>query len=135
MAAIQSSYNRNALLRNSLRGNAAFSGLSGAALIAGAGPLASVLGVHPAISMPLGAGLIVFALAVAKISAPDRLRADTGVVVALLDLAWVAASASLLLVGGLGLTTIGMIAVGLVAEVIGTLAVLQMFGARKITSP
>ena len=134
MAAIQSSNNRNALLRNSLRGNAAFSGLSGAALIAGAGPLGSVLGVHPAISMPLGAGLIVFALTLAKISSPERLRADTGVLVAVLDLAWVAASVALLLVGGLGLTTIGMIAVGLVAEVIGTLAVLQMFGARKITS-
>lgn len=119
-------------LRRSLRGNAWFSGLSATLLFVTARPIADFLGIEaPWIIRTLGLGLLLYAFwltMIARRPTPDRREvwATVG-----LDAAWVLGSALLLLTGPVPLTFAGKWAVGIVADIVATFAVLQTYGLFK----
>ena len=118
------------MLRLALRGNAAFSTISGAITIVAAAPLADVLGVDYAwVLVILGAGLLFFAAALWSSAAQPVVNRARAKVAVGLDLGWVAAGAALI---GLGLLTApGAAIVSAVAHVVLLFAVLQVFGLSK----
>lgn len=117
------------LLRAALRGNALFSGLSGILFLAAAQPIASFLGMEmPWVIRALGAGLLIYAiwlLECARRSVLDRREAWAAIA---LDSAWVVGSALLLIADPLSLTLSGKWAVGIVADLVATFALLQFYG-------
>jgi hypothetical protein len=119
------------LLRRALHANAAFSLLTGLALLAGAGPVADLLGLHPAISMPVGAGLIVFALSVRAISLLRAIPDVLPVLVIAGDAAWVAGSIVVIALPGLGITIAGTLLIAVVAEIVGGFAIAQALALRR----
>lgn len=119
------------LLRHALHANAAFSLLSGLALLAGAGPLADLLGIHPSITMSAGAGLIVFALSVRSISLLPTIPDAWPVMVIAGDAAWVAGSITVIALPGLGITTAGTLLIAIVAVVVGGFAIVQALALRR----
>ena len=120
------------LLGGALRANASFSVLSGLALVCAAPALASWTGLGPVwLLRAIGAGLLLFAvdlflLARRAAAHPGRVR-----LVIAMDLAWVAGSAVLLLVGAESLTRAGFWLVFGVAEVVAAFALLQFLGLRR----
>lgn len=122
---------RTRLLRLALRTNAAFSTVCGVILLAAAGRLEPMLGIARIELLLTGASLLPFACALAfnaQRPVPNRVAAWIAVG---LDLAWVAGSAALLIGHLRPLTSAGYWAVLGVAEVVLTLAVLQIVGLRR----
>ena len=119
------------LLRHALHANAAFSLLTGLALPAGAGPLPDLLGIHPAISMSAGAGVIVFALGVRAISLLHAIPDALPVVVMAADAGWVAGSIVVIALPGLGITITGTLLIAVVAEIVGGFAVVKAVALRR----
>lgn len=124
----------SSLLVRSLVSNAAFSGLSGLALLLGAGPLGSWTGVSEIwLLRAIGVGLVGFCAALillARSEPPDRrlVLAATGA-----DFAWVLGSAALLVGFPDLLTTAGKSAVGIVAALVAAFGVAQVVGLRRLT--
>lgn len=120
--------------------NAAFSVLSGAALIIMAGVISGAIFAAPADWVPLGlrllgAGLLIFALDV-WIMARNRFIRKKGVLlIVVADLVWLLASALLLLFGSQLLTGTGMLLIGVVAAFVAVFAIGQFIGAGKIVAP
>ncbi|PPK95407.1 hypothetical protein CLV92_106230 [Kineococcus xinjiangensis] len=112
-------------LRAAVRANVAFSATTGVLAVAGAPVFARHLGdVGEGALAGLGAALVLFAATVALLgwrSASARL----GRVLAVLDAAWVAGSAVVLLVAGARFTTAGVLAVVGTSAAVGVLAVLE----------
>lgn len=119
------------LLRYSLRANAVFSLLSGGILVAAAGPLAEFLGlVEARQSSGLGANLIVFAALLFGLAAQRSIRLWLAGCVVGGDVAWVLASAGLIVAGPLSASANA--AVALVASVVLLFAILQYAGMRRL---
>ncbi len=87
------------LLRTSLRANAAFSAASGAALIAAAGPLATLMGISATLALPVVGVILVLYAGTLWWSArrPTLNRGEARIAISM-DVAWVVASAALLLI-------------------------------------
>lgn len=121
------------LLRTALRGNAAFSALSGAVLIAAAGPLAALMGIAvSAILPPIGVILALYAGGLWwSARRPQVSRTEARIAVAM-DVAWVVLSAALLLLAPLLLTPAGRWIVAAVAVCVAAFAVLQALGLRAL---
>ena len=119
------------LLRTALRGNAAFSITCSLILLAGAGWLEPRLGV-PALALRIvGVSLAPFALGLWRNAArPSVARGEAWTAVGL-DLAWVAASAALVLADLWPLETAGTWTVVAVADVVLTFAILQWVGLAR----
>src|SRR5215471_12871191 len=104
------------LLRRTLQGNALFCGIGGAACIVGAGPITTLLGLSTPIILPvLGLVLLLTALSLFRAVAHRSVDYRTGLLYAIIDSAWVAGSAILLLSGRIPITPEGKWAVSVVA--------------------
>ena len=124
-----------ATLRRVLLTNAGLSGAAGLALVFGAKPLAALLGGLPPVAlMAVGVGLVLFAAGVFGAARRAGLReAEVRAVVAA-DVAWVVASAALLVLWPDLLSTAGRWIVGLCAVGVADFAVLQYLGLRGLTA-
>ncbi|MEZ4217189.1 MAG: hypothetical protein R3E88_11975 [Myxococcota bacterium] len=118
-------------LRTALRANAAFSGGSGLALLAGDGFFAALLGAfqHVGEVQLVGAGLVAFAAVLVALARRAAIPAAAARAVVVADAVWVVGSAVALLAAPL--PTLGAAAVALVALVVAGLAVWQAAGLRR----
>jgi hypothetical protein len=123
-----------ALLRGSLRGNAAFSALSGLACLVAAGPLSVALGVpDPRWLAGLGVNLVAFAGLLGVLAARRPIHLPSTWIVVALDLLWVVGTVPLVLADGL--TRTGNLVAVAVADVVLVLALLQYLGIRRLRAP
>lgn len=116
-----------------LLGNATFGVLSAFICLLWAQPLATALGFTSPLSLVVvGVGLLLFAAELAWIAI--RKPADRRVLTIIfgLDVAWVIASAIILLTGWLPLTTAGMWTIITVADIVAVFAVLEFIGLRRL---
>ena len=128
------------LLRRTLKGNAAFSVISGAALVAFAGPFAAratrqpvtVAGLDLALVFEiLGVGVVLFGLLCGFIATRESLPAGLARIVFAADLAWVLGSAVALALPA-SWTTLGIAGIVAVALIVADLAVLEYLGLRRL---
>jgi len=118
------------LLRNSLRGNAAFSTLSGLTFAVGASTLAPPIGLaDPRILMSIGVGLLGFAGYLAFVASRPELPVPTALQIVWADLAWVLITIPLALTV---LNFTGILATLAIADVVLLFAILQYVGVRRI---
>ena len=131
---LQEGTNNSNLLRKALQGNALFSGLSGLASFFAAQWLAQFTGIHePLVFVVLGVILIVFAVDLAWLASRESPDRRLVWVVILLDVAWVAGSAAILMTDLVPLTVSGRWAIALLAEVVAVFALLQYIGLRRLS--
>jgi hypothetical protein len=117
-------------LQRMLIADAVISGITGGALLLGAGALSAVLNVPAALLRVSGAILIPFAAMVLLFStaiSPARVWTVIG-----LNFAWVAASALVLVGGWIQPNTLGIAFVIAQAVAVAALAELQMTGLRRL---
>lgn len=123
---------RPSLLVRVLAANAAFSGLSGLALVAAAGPVGCWLGVAEIwILRLLGIGLLGFCAGLLLLARSERPARGLVLAATASDFAWVAGSAVLLLGFPDLLTPAGNGAVAVVAVVVAGLGGAQVAGLRR----
>jgi hypothetical protein len=119
------------LLRFALRLDAMGTGANGAVYVVVAAIFGEMFGLPAAFLYPIGAFLVAFAAAVFFLaSRPTVSKAAAGVVMAV-NIAWVAASAELLIAGWFPLTGLGTALVIAQAVVVTGFAGLQFAGLRK----
>lgn len=127
------------LLRRTLWGNAVFSIASGAILAIFAGPFAgaaahapvTVMGLDLAIVLELlGLGVIAFGALAAWVASRPTLPQAWARVIFAADLAWVVASALVLLLPAW--TTAGIAGIVVVALIVADLAILEYLGLRRL---
>ena len=130
------------LLRRTLWGNAVFSVISGAVLVAFATPFArlateapvSLLGLDLAIVFELlGVGVIAFGAACAWAASRETLPRGWAQVIFVADIAWVVASALVLMLPA-SWTATGIAGIVVVALVVADLAVLEYVGLRRLNA-
>ncbi|MFY0681728.1 MAG: SRPBCC family protein [Thalassovita sp.] len=126
------------LVKTALSLNAAFSGLSGLALLILAPTFAAllftdVLAWAPVVLRLVGAGLLMFAAVLVLMAlsvGTTRLHVN---LVVLADLGWVAGTAAGLALFSSFISATGTVLLVLVAAVVGTFAILQLIGAKTLT--
>lgn len=120
------------LLRNALRGNALFSGFSGMVSVFAAQSLAAFTGLQePLVFIVIGVVLILFALDLIWIASRESIDRRFVWAVIILDIAWVAGSAIILLLDLIPLTVAGRWTTILLAETVAVFAILQYIGLRR----
>jgi hypothetical protein len=121
----------NALVRLALRLDAVVTGANGVAYLALAGVLDGPLGIEASTLRPLGAFLVVFAIAVAAVS--TRERPATGAVRAVIaaNLIWAADSLIVLAAGWLDPSAVGGVWIAMQALVVAGFAGLQAAALRN----
>ena len=120
---------KNQLLRTALTSNAAFSAISGIALVL----LNSQFQHWFELNIPfwlIGLGLLPFAWMGYQASRDESNMVKRGQVITIMDLTWVTASIGVLLI--FDLTTIGQWVVGIVALIVADFALFQWLGMRRI---
>ena len=116
-------------LRRSLQIDGVASGLCGVLLLAGAGPLSSLMGLAgPGIARMVGALLVVYAAALLWNGARATASRGGALAAVVLDAAWVAGSALVILDGPL--TALGNLAVAAVAVLL--FAILEAVGLARL---
>lgn len=119
-------------LRRALLANAAFSTVSGAAVLAFAEGLAAQLGVPWAWLLPaLGVGLLVFAALLVATARRRPIDLRAAVAISAADGLWVAGSVALVWLDPTGTTTLGRWLVLGVADVVLLLALAQAWGIHR----
>lgn len=130
------------LLRRTLWGNAAFSVISGAVLVACAGPFASwathepvsVAGLDLAIVFELlGLGVVVFGVLCGWAASREALPQGLARVIFAADIAWVVASALVLMLPA-AWTGIGIAGIAVVALIVADIAILEYLGLRRLST-
>ena len=124
---------RSALLHHLMIADAAISGVTGLALMAGAGTLSTLLGVPEPVMRYSGLILIPFAVMVLYWSNPTRMSKPRVWTVIALNIAWVIASVLVLVAGWLEPTALGVAFVLFQAVVVAGFAELQYVGLRSLT--
>ena len=121
----------SSFLRRSLQLDAIASGLTGALLLIGAGPVSAVIGLSsPAVARIIGVVLVMYAAALlwnarrASVSRGETLAA------VVLNAAWVLGSIAVIELGLL--STLGNVAVGVVALAVLGFALLEIVGLRRL---
>ena len=131
------------LLRRTLWGNAVFSVISGAVLVAFATPFAllateapvSVMGLDLALVFELlGLGVVAFGAICAWAASRETLPRSWAQVIFAADIAWVVGSALVLMLPA-AWTTAGIAGIAVVALIVADLAVLEYLGLRRLTAP
>jgi len=121
------------LLRNALRGNALFSGLSGAVALLAAQSLAAFTGIQmPVVFIILGVVLILYAIDLFWIASQETIDHRFAWATILLDVVWVLGSVAILLFESPPLTVAGRWTVALLAEAVAIFAILQYIGLRRL---
>ena len=130
------------LLRRTLWANAVFSVISGAVLVAFAGPFAalateaplSVVGLELAIVFELlGLGVVAFGLIAGWAASREILPRGLARAIFAADIAWVAGSALVLLLPA-SWSTIGIAGIAVVALIVADIAVLEYLGLRRLNA-
>jgi len=130
------------LLRRTLWGNAVFSVISGAVLVAFATPFSrlateaplSVLGLDLAIVFELlGLGVVAFGAVCAWAASRQTLPRGWAQVIFIADIAWVAASVLVLMLAA-SWSTAGVAGIAVVALVVADLAILEYLGLRRLNA-
>ena len=122
----------SSLLRRALAANAVFSGTTGLALVLAGEALAAWLGLPDGrIALLLGLALLAFAAGLAVLARSDRPGRPLVLAVTASDMAWVAASAVLLVGFPDLLTPAGNLVVAAVAVVVAALGAAQAVGLRR----
>jgi hypothetical protein len=130
------------LLRRTLWGNAVFSVISGAVLVAAATPFArmateapvSLLGLDLAIVFELlGVGVIAFGAICGWAASRESLPRGVAQVIFIADIAWVAGSALVLMLPA-AWTGVGIAGIVVVALIVADLAVLEYLGLRRLNA-
>jgi len=130
------------LLRRTLWANAAFSVISGAVLVAFAGPFAalateaplSVAGLELAIVFELlGLGVVAFGAICGWAASRETLPRGWAQVIFVADIAWVAGSALVLLLPA-SWSTAGIAGIVVVALIVADMAVLEYLGLRRLST-
>ena len=130
------------LLRRTLWGNAVFSVISGAVLVAFATPFArlatetpvSLAGLELAIVFELlGLGVVAFGAVCAWAASREALPRSWAQVIFVADIAWVAGSALVLLLPA-SWTTAGIAGIVVVALIVADIAVLEYLGLRRLSA-
>ena len=128
------SKDNSTFLRNSLRGNAAFSILTGLASIFASRPIAEYMGINPpTILIALGVGLISFAAFVLYTATQSPIDKRSVIAIIVGDVLWVLGSVALLLTNIVPFTTAGKWEVGIIAGIVALFADLQLFGLWKMS--
>ena len=131
------------LLRRTLWGNAVFSVISGAVLVAFATPFArlateaplTVMGLDLALVFELlGLGVVAFGAICAWAASRETLPRSWAQLIFAADIAWVVGSALVLMLPA-AWTTAGIAGIAVVALIVADLAVLQYLGLRRLTAP
>ena len=134
-AEVQAASQPASLLKRALRGNAAFSVVSGAVLVVEAPFLAPVMGIPAPLALTVtGIVLLPFGLLLWWLAGREELARTVGWIAIELDVLWVAGSIALLLSGWLPLTTAGNWIIALVADAVAMFAVLQYLGVRRLAT-
>ncbi len=121
------------LLRDTLRANSIFSGVSGLVLVVGFAPLANFIGVAWAWTLiVLGIGLLGYAFLLMQASRRAELEMKEAMVFIVSDVVWVLLSVVLLLTDWIPFTIEGRWLIVILADVVACFAVLQFIGARRI---
>lgn len=124
------SHAQSRLLRTALMSNAAFSALTGVALVLAGAQIATWLGHIPAwLLMTVGGGLMGFAGLI--IVAVSHMQPARALLITALDLGWIICTVPLIFVSEL-LSDPGKVAVLVVAMLVGLLALAQMAGIRAL---
>ncbi|KAA3659455.1 MAG: hypothetical protein DWQ04_22275 [Chloroflexi bacterium] len=132
----QTAYQVNAkegLLRNTLRGNAIFSVISGLLFTFAAGQVATFTGIPSTIVvLVIGISLLPFAIIVFRVATSSPLDKKGAKTIIGMDIAWVIASYVFLFVAWSMLTVGGRWFVALQGEAIFLFALFQSIGLRRI---
>jgi hypothetical protein len=120
-------------LRRVLQADGLSSGISGAALTFGAGPVGAFLGLETTwVLVLIGILLLVYAAALFYAAAQERIERQFLAAVIALNVAWVIGSGVILLTEWLPLTPGGWWAVAVVADAVAIFAALQYYGLRRL---
>jgi len=115
-----------------LQANGLFSGVSGAAFIVAAKPLAAFLGgVAPTVLIVLGVGLLLYALGLFREASQRPINRQFVIAAIIMDGAWVLGSIVLLLTDWVSFSVAGKWAVAIVADIVAVFAILQYYGWRR----
>ena len=134
-AEVQAASQPASLLKRALRGNAAFSVVSGAVLVVEAPFLAPIMGIPSPLALTVtGIVLLPFGLLLWWLAGREELARTVGWIAIELDVLWVAGSIALLLSGWLPLTTAGNWIIALLADAVAMFAVLQYLGVRRLAT-
>ncbi len=118
-------------LRRSLQIDGVASGVCGVLLLAGAGPLSSLMGLPgPHIARTVGALLVVYAAALLWNGARATVSRGGALAAVVLNAAWVAGSAVVILAGPL--TALGTLAVAAVAVAVLLFGILEAVGLARL---
>jgi hypothetical protein len=121
----------SSFLRRSLQIDGVASGLCGVLLLAGAGPLSSLMGLAgPGIARTVGALFVVYAAALLRNGARATVSRGGAVAAVVLNAVWVAGSAVVILDGPL--TPLGNLAVAAVAVAVLLFAILEAVGLARL---
>jgi hypothetical protein len=121
------------LLRRALLANAAFSALSGIALMAGSAAWHQQFGLgSPWVLIVVGASLLVFAARAVFVAGEPAARGRDVRVITGMDLSWVAGSVLVLAFEPLQMTLAGRLAVAVVAGLVTAFAAAQVLGLRRL---
>jgi hypothetical protein len=124
----------NAFLRAALVGDAAASGVTGLLLLAGAGPLSTLLGLPGELLRSAGLILVPYALVVLWAGTRPSLRRGLVLAIVALNAVWVVDSLVLLASGWVTPTALGTAFVIAQALIVGVVAEAQFIGLRRSTS-
>jgi hypothetical protein len=130
------------LLRRTLWGNAVFSVISGAVLVAFAGPFAALATEAPlsvgrlelaTVFELLGVGVVAFGLIAGWAASRETLPRGWARTIFAADVAWVAGSALVLLLPA-AWSAIGIAGIVVVALIVADIAVLEYLGLRRLSA-
>lgn len=130
-AMAQTRPDRAPLLRRALQTDAVVSGVSTAAIILAAGPLAAATGIPAALLQIVGAVFVGFTAGVAYTATRPAIDRRAAWLIMSLNFGWVALSAAALILGWLPLTPLGFWVVVVQAVVVDLLGVAQLVGLRR----
>ncbi len=123
----------SSLLRNTLLANAAFSAISGLSFILFAGIVKNFLGWSSIWILPaIGIGLLGFAFIVYQNAKSSQLSSSRISSILVADIVWVILSVAILVTNIVPLTLEGKWAVGILADIVATFALLEYIGLKRI---
>jgi hypothetical protein len=123
---------RRSILHTAFTVNAVLSGACGAAFLVAGAALGPLFGLAPAVMWVLGAGLLAFAAHLASVARRPLIGRGPALYFLVCDVAWVAASAAILLGWPQLMTGTGRLVFAVIADAVALLAVAEFVGYRRL---